>query len=94
MGRNTRKALLLVAVGSWLAFGAGGAEAGSIRDRDVATQREMATGRKAGAPSAATTPSAADPPGYNLLPGFVQPYGYPLPPYADGDNFETIHTDR
>jgi hypothetical protein len=90
------KALLLVATGFSLGVGVLDAEAGDIRDRDAQTQHDVATGRHAGV--AASDPAksgAADPESnYNLLPGFVQPFGYPLPPYADGNNFGTIHTGR
>ena len=92
MGRNMRKALLLVTIGFGLCFGAVGAEAG-VRDRDVETQRAIAAGRNAD--PAPSTNQAVDPQSNtNMLPGFVQPYGYPLPPYADGNNFGTMRIGR
>jgi len=89
-----RKMFLLAATGFFLDFGAGLAEAGGIRDRDVSTQRDVSTARTpAGAP-ARPTDSNQDNSDYGLAPGFVTPYGYPLPPYADGNNFQTIYTGR
>jgi hypothetical protein len=72
-------------------------EAGSILDRDAATQHEVASGRSAADATAAarakTSGAEAVDPADNLLPGFVQPYGYPLPPYLDG-NFGPAHVGR
>jgi len=86
----------LAGAGLVLGLVAPSVEAGSILDRDAAVQRDVATGRPAGSPSpgAASSSGAADPgpTGFWLLPGFVQPYGYPLPAYADGG--QTIHTGR
>jgi hypothetical protein len=90
-----RKMLLLAATGLSLGYGAGSAEAGGIRDRDVSTQREVSTGRSpASAPARPAAASSPDQSDYGLAPGFVTPYGYPLPPYADGNNFQTIYTGR
>ena len=84
----------------WLAVGGCGAAyalwavADSIRNRDVSTQREVSTGRTADAPASAPKDPNQDNSAYGLAPGFVTPYGYPLPPYADGNNFQTIYTGR
>ena len=92
-----RKMFLLATTGLFLGYETGAAEAGSIRDRDVSTQHEVASGRsQAAAPAPAAAASKSNPYGsdYGLAPGFVTPYGYPLPPYADGNNFQTIYTGR
>jgi hypothetical protein len=90
-----RKMFLLAATGLFLDFGIGVAEADGIRNRDVSTQREVSTGRTpAGAPAPAPKDPNQDNSAYGLAPGFVTPYGYPLPPYADGNNFQTIYTGR
>lgn len=90
-----RKMLLLAAAGFFLVLDAGVAEAGGVRDRDVSTQREVSTARiPAGASASAATDPNPDNSAYGLAPGFVTPYGYPLPPYADGNNFQTIYTGR
>jgi hypothetical protein len=87
---------LLAGAGLVLGLGAPSVEAGSILDGDAAVQRDVATGRAANRPSAgaASSSGAADPvpTGFWFLPGFVQPYGYPLPAYADG--VQTIHRGR
>ena len=81
-----RKMFLLGAIGLSASLAVvESAEAGSIRDRDVSTQREFA-GQK---PQAAPAPRAGISTDEKAnaasgLPGFVTPYGYPLPPYADG----------
>jgi hypothetical protein len=81
---QSRKILLLAGAGLVLGLGAPSVEAGSILDRDAATDRPS--------PGAASSSGAAKPTGFWFLPGFVQPYGYPLPAYADGT--QTIHTGR
>jgi hypothetical protein len=85
---QSRKVSLLAGAGLVLGLGAPSVEAGSILDRDAAVQLDVATGRPADRPSpgAASSSGAADPKptGFWFLPGFVQPYGYPLPAYADG----------
>ena len=90
-------ASFLAGAGLVLGLGAPSVEAGSILDRDVVMQREIATARSADRPppGAASSSGTADPGPrgfWGFLPGFVQPYGYPLPAYADGA--QTIHTGR
>jgi hypothetical protein len=92
---QSRKILLLAGAGLVLGLGAPSVEAGSILNRDAAVQRDVATGRPAErSPGAASSSGTADPKptGFWFLPGFVQPYGYPLPAYADGA--QIIHTGR
>lgn len=94
-----RKMFLLAATGFFLDCGATAALADPLRDRDAAVQRDMAGQRSPGSPR---SPAPADVKsdvnraggGLGLAPGFVTPYGYPLPPYADGNNFQNIYTGR
>ena len=83
---------LLAAIGLSASLAVESAEAGSVRDRDVSTQREVA-GQKPPGPSTGISQDEKANATFGL-PGFVTPYGYPLPPYADGNNFATIHTGR
>jgi hypothetical protein len=92
---QSRKVFALAGAGLVLGLGAPSAKAESILDRDAVVQRYPATGRLADRPSPgpASSTRTADPKstGFWFLPGFVQPYGYPLPAYADS---QTIHTGR
>lgn len=90
-----RKMLLLAATGFFLDLGVTTAKADPLRDRDTAVQREM-TGQTVRSPPRSDVKSDVNRTGggSSLAPGFVAPYGYPLPPYADGNNFQTIYTGR
>ena len=97
MSGPMRKMLLFATAGLLFGHGAGSAEAGGIRDRDVSIQREVSTGRApAAAPARPVAAPSADQSRSDsaIAPGFVAPFGYPLPPYADGNNFQTIYTGR
>jgi hypothetical protein len=94
-----RKMLLLAATSFFLDFGVTAAEADPLRDRDAAVQREMAGQRspqsqRSRVPTDVKSDANRVGGGLSLAPGFVTPYGYPLPPYADGDNFQNIYTGR
>jgi hypothetical protein len=92
-----RRMILLAAIGLSLGLGARPAQAGSIREQDADTQHEIATRRNLEdaphPPSRAPADAEAAEPVYGLAPGFVQPYGYPLPAYSDG-NFGPAHIGR